>query len=225
MININYHSCSQVVIEGPELNIIREHFSVKNEAAHFQRRMGRFVPSRTYVITNNGKVDVGLVFEIVNFCTDKKIQYTIEEKVISTLIPSLKKEKVNNYNLSLSFRDYQQEIINKCINTGRGTVVLATAGGKTLTMAGLLEYYYQNFSKNFKCLIIVPDLGLVNQTKGDFKEYKTSYTTSKWTGKNELNLSSNVIVANLGILQSSKQDISWIEHIDLLIIDEVHKLR
>ena len=118
MINISYHSCSQVVIEGPELNIIREHFSVKNEAAHFQRRMGRFVPSRTYVITNNGKVDVGLVFEIVNFCTDKKIQYTIEEKVISTLIPSLKKEKVNNYNLSLSFRDYQQEIINKCINTG-----------------------------------------------------------------------------------------------------------
>jgi superfamily II DNA or RNA helicase len=225
MINISYHSCSQVVIEGPELNIIREHFSVKNEAAHFQRRMGRFVPSRTYVISNNGKVDVGLVFEIVNFCTDKKIEYTIEEKVTSTLIPSLKKEKVNNYDLSLSFRDYQQEIINKCINTGRGTVVLATAGGKTLTMAGLLEYYYQNFSKNFKCLIIVPDLGLVNQTKGDFKEYKTSYSTSKWTGKDELNLSSNVIVANLGILQSSKQDISWIEHIDLLIIDEVHKLR
>ena len=56
MINISYHSCSQVVIEGPELNIIREHLSVKNEAAHFQRRMGRFVPSRTYVITNNGKV-------------------------------------------------------------------------------------------------------------------------------------------------------------------------
>ena len=88
MININYHSCSQVVIEGPELNIIREHFSVKNEAAHFQRRMGRFVPSRTYVITNNGKVDVGLVFEIVNFCTDKKIQYTT--------MPSIYKVKFTN---------------------------------------------------------------------------------------------------------------------------------
>ena len=76
MINISYHSCSQVVIEGPELNIIREHFSVKNEAAHFQRRMGRFVPSRTYVITNNGKMDVGLVFEIVNESSVCKFQHS-----------------------------------------------------------------------------------------------------------------------------------------------------
>tara|TARA_R110002110_G_scaffold32678_4_gene113097 strand:- start:10 stop:876 length:867 start_codon:yes stop_codon:yes gene_type:complete len=29
----------------------------------------------------------------------------------------------------------------------------------------------------------------------------------------------------MGILQSSKTDISWIEHVDTLIIDEVHKLR
>ena len=92
-------------------------------------------------------------------------------------------------------------------------------------MASLLEFYYTNYSKNFRCLIIVPDLGLANQTKNDFKDYNTSFTTSKWTGKDKLDLSTNVIVANLGILQSSKQDISWIEHIDLLVVDEVHKLR
>jgi len=225
MINIKYNSCSQVVLEGPELNIIREHFSVKNEAAHFQRRMGRFVPSRTYIITNNGKVDIGLLEEIIEFCMQKQIAVSWSEKVKEILYPSLSKTYTYPYELKLKLRNYQQEIVDKCITNGRGTVVLATAGGKTLTMAGLLEYYYKNFSRNFKCLIIVPDLGLVNQTKGDFKDYKTSFTTSKWTGKDELNLSSNVIVANLGILQSSKQDISWIEHIDLLIIDEVHKLR
>ena len=81
MINISYHSCSQVVIEGPELNIIREHFSVKNEAAHFQRRMGRFVPSRTYVITNNGKVDVGLLEEIIESQNLKVIMITIFFKI------------------------------------------------------------------------------------------------------------------------------------------------
>ena len=225
MININLHSYTCVTLEGPELNLIREHFSVKNEAAHFQRRMGRFIPSRTYVISNNGKVDIGLVTEITSFCKSKSIDVTIDDKVTSTLQPSLHKSNINNYSLKLTLRDYQQEIINRCIQAGRGTVVLATAGGKTLTMAGLLEYYYQNYSKNFKCLIIVPDLGLVNQTIGDFLEYNTSFTTSKWTGKDELNLSTNVVVANLGILQSSKQDISWIEHIDILIVDEVHKLR
>jgi len=225
MIHIKYHSNSQVVLEGPELNIIREHFSVKNEAAHFQRRMGRFVPSRTYVITNNGKVDVGLLEEIIEFCMQKSIAVMQSDEIKKLLYPSLSRTYTYPYELKLKLREYQQEIIDKCITNGRGTVVLATAGGKTLTMAGLLEFYYKNYSRNFKCLIIVPDLGLVNQTKGDFKDYKTSFTTSKWTGKDELNLSSNVIVANLGILQSSKQDISWIEHVDLLIIDEVHKLR
>ena len=226
MIKISLHSSnSQAILDGPELNIIREHFSVKNEAAHFQRRMGRYVPARTYVITNQGRVDIGLIYEVYKFCLNKNIVCNIDDDVTKILKPSLQKNTINEYNLQLSFRDYQQQIIDKCIKAGRGTVVLATAGGKTLTMAGLLEYYYQNFSKNFKCLIVVPDLGLVNQTKGDFEDYKTTFSTSKWTGKNELNLSTNVIVANLGILQSSKQDISWIEHIDLLIIDEVHKLR
>ena len=225
MINIKYHSHSQVIIDGAELDIIREHFSVKNEAAHFQRRMGRFVPSRTYVITNGGKIDIGLIPEVLKFCKSKDIQTKLEKELLPILNPSLRTQRHNSYDLSLTYRDYQQKIIDKCIDAGRGTIVLATAGGKTLTMAGLLEYFYKNHSKNFKCLIIVPDLGLVNQTKGDFKDYNTSFSTSKWTGKDELNLSTNVIVANLGILQSSKQDISWIEHIDLLIVDEVHKLR
>ena len=225
MIHIKYHSSSQCILEGPELNIIREHFSVKNEAAHFQRRMGRFVPPRTYVISNNGKVDIGLLEEIIEFCMQKQIAVSRPEDIKNILYPSLERTYTYPYELKLKLREYQQEIVDKCITNGRGTVVLATAGGKTLTMAGLLEFYYNNYSKNFKCLIIVPDLGLVNQTKGDFKDYKTSFTTSKWTGKDELNLTTNVVVANLGILQSSKQDISWIEHIDLLIVDEVHKLR
>ena len=58
MINITLNSNSQAVLEGPELDIIREHFSVKNEAAHFQRRFGRFVTQRTYVITQQGKTDI-----------------------------------------------------------------------------------------------------------------------------------------------------------------------
>ena len=225
MINIKFNSSSHAVIDGPELDIIREHFSVKNDAVHFQRRYGRFVPPRTYVITNQGKVEIGLIEEIIKFCLQKQIKFELQKEIKEILYPSLSKKHTTPYDLKLKLRDYQQEIIEKCINAGRGTVVLATAGGKTLTMASLLEFYYKNYSKNFKCLIIVPDLGLVNQTNGDFKEYGTSFTTSKWTGKNELDLSSNVVVANLGILQSSKQSIDWIKHIDLLIIYEVHKLR
>ena len=225
MIDITLNSNSQAILEGPELDIIREHFSVKNEAAHFQRRFGRFVPSRTYVITQQGKFDIGLLVEITKFCKTKDIEINLSKEIKTVLIPTLRKDNIIDYNLKLEYREYQQDIINKCIDRGRGTIVLATAGGKTLTMAGLLEFYYNNYSKNFRGLVIVPDLGLANQTISDFEEYGVSFSTTKYTGKNELNLSRNVIIANLGILQSSKQDLSWIQHIDFLIVDEVHKLR
>ena len=225
MIDIALNSNSQATLKGPELDIIREHFSVKNEAAHFQRRFGRFVPHRTYVITQQGKTDVGLLAEIAKFCKTKDIKINFSKDIKNLLVPTLRKDNIIDYDLNLEYRDYQQDIIDKCIDRGRGTIILATAGGKTLTMAGLLEFYYKNYSKNFKGLIIVPDLGLVNQTISDFEQYGVSFSTTKYTGKDELILSRNIIIANLGILQSSKQDISWIEHIDFLIVDEVHKVR
>jgi len=226
MIAVDYYNDSQCTLSGPELDIIREHFSVENKAARFQRRFrSRFIKDRVYAVTPKGKVDIGLLPEVFKYCEDKSIKVKFnDDKVFAVLKPTLPKPKIE-YDLHLPLRDYQQEIVDKCINAGRGTVVLATAGGKTLTMASLLEYYFQNVNKFFTGLIIVPDLGLVNQTHGDFNEYKVGFTHSIWSGNNELNLSNNIVVANMGILQSDKSDVSWISDIDLLIVDETHKLR
>ena len=38
-------------------------------------------------------------------------------------------------------------------------------------------------------------------------------------------MNTNVVIANMGILQSEKSDTSWIKNIDILIVDETHKLR
>ena len=225
MIYLTLHNESQAQLEGLELNLVREHFSVENKAANFQRRLrSRFIKDRIYAITPKGKCDVGLVGEIIKYCKEKKIDFDINNELFKVLFPSLPKP-TRDYKLKFKLRDYQQEIVDKCINAGRGTIVLATAGGKTLTMAGLLEYYYQNVNKFFKGLIIVPDLGLVNQTHSDFNEYKVNYTHSIWSGGNDLNTNTNIVVANMGILQSEKSDTKWLEDIDILIVDETHKLR
>jgi len=225
MITFKYHNSNQCVIEGPELNLIRENFSVENQAANFQRRLrSRFIKDRLYAITPKGKMDIGLVGEIIKYCKQHKIDWSIEDKTLNVFYPSLPAPQVN-YDLKFTLRDYQQEIVTKCINAGRGTIVLATAGGKTLTMASLLEYYFHNVNKFFKGLIIVPDLGLVNQTHGDFNDYEVNYTHSIWSGNNKLNNNTNIVIANMGILQSVKSDTSWLGHIDILIVDETHKLR
>jgi len=215
----------QAVIKSDNLNFIREHFSFENEGARFARRYGRYMPARTYVITPAGKYEVGLTANIIKFIKkefpNEKIQ--LEKTLLEAIKPNLNHEEAK---LSLELRDYQTEIVGECLDKGRGVVMLATAGGKTLTMASMLEQIYQKVNQDtWKVLIIVPDLGLVNQTYEDFTKYECTFSFGKWTGNIPVDMTKNVIVANLGILQSDKTDLEWIQYIDILVIDECHKVR
>ena len=218
----------QGIISGDSFNQIREHFSVSNPAAKFARYRGRYIPSRKYVITPGGRFDSGLTNEIIHYANDSTT--TPVETIFSPEFASNAFAPYNNGDdvvlpkLGLDLRDYQKDIVLKCISIGRGVVILATAGGKTLTIATLLEYVYKN-NNDFRCALIVPDRGLVEQTVNDFKDYKTTFRVSRWTGDDELDLSANVIVCNLGILQSSKSNTDWMSNVDICIVDEVHKLR
>lgn len=215
------------ILSGSHFEEIREHFSVLNEGAKYARFKNRFAPSRKYIITPTGRFDPGMYFEIRKFLKEnaKDTRVIVSERLKEVVYPSYRGVyTAPRPKLSLELRDYQKDIVDVCLKMGRGVTILATAGGKTLTMASLIESIYQQ-NKNMKCLVLVPDLGLVNQTHSDFREYSTTFLHSKWTGSDKINLGSNVIIANMGIMQSDKSDVSWVQDIDLLIIDEVHKLR
>tara|TARA_R110002020_G_scaffold262737_2_gene477173 strand:+ start:3129 stop:4592 length:1464 start_codon:yes stop_codon:yes gene_type:complete len=214
----------QGIVSGDMFNEIREHFSVVNDAAKFARFRGGWASARKYAITPAGRFSVGLYDEIQKFITETQSDVSVvcTETFTEMIRPHINISDISDLNLQL--RKYQRDIVKRCINNGRGTVVLATAGGKTLTIATLLQSMFDS-NKNFKCALIVPDLGLVNQTYGDFDEYGVTFNFSKWTGKNEIDLSANVIICNLGILQSSKSNIEWLKHVDVCVVDEVHKLR
>jgi len=233
MISIDYDKKkNKAILSGDYFEEIRENFSVKNKAAVFLRKYSRYIPSRTYCITPTGRFDPCLTIELQKHILEKQYptQLKISEDIKQITSPSnysWKKEPnftLDLYNLSLELRDYQKEIVTGCLNYGRGTIVLATAGGKTLVMASLLSTIFK-FKNKFKVLLIVPDRGLVEQTYKDFLQYKVPFSHSKWTGDDKLNLTSNVIISNLGILQSKNSNLSWAENIDVLIIDEVHKIR
>ena len=145
-------------ISGDHFDEIRERFSVTNQAAKFARWRGRFMPSRTYAITPAGRFEVGLYDEIQKYCLEQQYneQILLTDEFVKQATPSFANNNLPKLNLEL--RDYQSNIVSKCLRNGRGTVVLATAGGKTLTIATLLEAIYQG-DKNFTCALIVPDLG------------------------------------------------------------------
>jgi superfamily II DNA or RNA helicase len=214
------------IVSGDMFDEIREHFSVINDAARFARMRGRWCPSRTYAVTPTGRFDLGMYYEMQKYITQNQYKVDIQhtESFTNALTGPKLKHDGQIQELDLQMRDYQHETVSQCLRSGHGTVSLATGGGKTLIMANLLENIFKNKS-DCVCVVIVPDLGLVDQTYEKFKQYNVSFAFSKWTGSNELNLGVNVVITNLGIIQSSKSDTDWMHYIDILLIDEVHKLR
>jgi superfamily II DNA or RNA helicase len=219
---------NKAIVKGDEFARMREKFSVENEAAKFGRYRGKFMPYRKYIITPAGKFDVGMYFEFKKYLNEnyEDVKVVKSEKFTKVLYPRIA-ESMPLADLKLVLRDYQKDIVTRCNRVGRGVVVLATAGGKTLTMASLIQTSYDHVEdkSQFRCLVLVPDLGLVNQTYTEFKEYGVKFTFSKWTGSDDLDLSTNIIICNMGILQSKKTDTSFLSVIDMLVVDEVHKLR
>jgi superfamily II DNA or RNA helicase len=216
---------NKAILTGDKFGEIREYFSVQNPAAKFNRSF--YTQKRLYAIAPNGTFDIGMVGEIVSFLEEKNYTFNIKysKEALAELNPKLEKPLIKR--LSINLRDYQEDTVNRCLSVGRGVCVLGTGAGKTLTIASLIDnfYLYAKNTKSFKCLIIVPDLGLVNQTYTDFLEYNVSFSVTRWTGKLVPDFNANVIIANADILLSRFEDNHWIKDVDLLIIDEAHGIK
>ncbi len=213
--------------EGAIFEKLREHFSVENTDARFARRYSKFVPRRKYAITHTGVCDLGLFWEIKQYLLKEKVDITVTDELQKELTVG-KGTQVNLYrDFALDLREYQEDVIKKALKLGRGTCVLGTGAGKTFTTAALIENYFQSCADKdtFKCVVLVPDLGLVSQTYDEFLNCGTTFKLTKWTGKTKPDLTANVVICNIGIVQSRFKENDWIKYVDLLIVDECHKVK
>ena len=215
-----------IIADSSDISVIREYFSIENPAAKFQSRFSRFIPKRLYAISPLGQFDIGLIDEIQKVIVTNQlhtdVQLTANAK--KAYNPSLPIECSEG--LTKTLRNYQVDAVNACLGQGRGVVVMGTGAGKTLTIAALIQsvFYKQKLPQFFKCLLIVPDLGLVRQTYDDFIEYGVDMKITRWTGSNQPDFSANIIIANTAILQRQFEDNPDMKCVDLVIVDEVHKL-
>ena len=230
-VEFNYDSKrKEVKIVSDFFSNIKEHFSVRNKAAHFNK-FGRFMPQRIYAITPAGYCGVGLVPEIIKYLKTLDIPFQIEFNTeLTTLFSRLHictpGSNIKKLDCSFDLRDYQIEAIGRAMDRGYGIIEVATGGGKTFIISNLVYGALQHIEYTEKVLIVVPDIGLVEQTYKDFTSYNFPMKlVTKWTGNNELDPNCRVIIANMGILQSEKSDLSWFAEVGLLIVDECHKLR
>jgi superfamily II DNA or RNA helicase len=220
---INKNKQAQISAPPEELDVVRENFSTANPS--YRRNSGRFIPARLYSITPQGKFEIGLLREILEFLQLSNIPFQVPEDLKKIFNPTISLNKdFSISNLSKNYRDYQEQSIIAAIRQGRGVTIIPTAGGKTLIMAGVIKTICSLKQITGKILVLVPSLQLVEQTASDFEEYGLK-DVSKWSGSNELNYDSDIIVAGTQILMSDKTDLSILADVELLLVDEVHSLK
>ena len=219
---------NKIRIAGELVPVIRDFFSETDATARFRLkgRARHFADIRNYCITPTGLFEAGLFFDILRYIKEvyPDEELHIDSNVSDIIKPTLASADVYD-ELTLPLRDYQLAACKKAIQFGRGILKMGTGAGKTLTICSLLSSMFKSKGDTFKCLLIVPDLGLVNQTFGDFSEYDAPFKYTKWSGKNKPDFTANVIIANLGILQSQFKDNDWLEKVDALVVDECHKVK
>lgn len=206
------------IIISDFLDVIREHFSIENPDARILiKRLGPWarIDKRKYAITNTGRFEPGLLFDIIRY-----LKSTNSYEVVVT--PLLENEMCCGYkdlksseiiSLNKTLRPYQELAIKKGLKFGLGTIVVGTAGGKTLVMATLINTLRVNRLIKFKTLIILP-AQLIEQTYSDFIEYGIlKDDICRWGGDHELEdkdiiiASSKTLETKLTVFRKEKLDI------------------
>ena len=125
-----------------------------------------------------GKIYVGLLSYVQQFCDTNEIQYIIEDNLKDEKL-NLQKDTTENFIKSLrptsngkllELRDYQIDAVHSAIRKHRGLFLSPTASGKSLIIYSLVRYYDILLGEQ-KILILVPTTSLVEQMYSDFIDY------------------------------------------------------
>ena len=125
-----------------------------------------------------GKIYVGLLSYVRQFCDTNEIQYIIEDNLKDEKL-NLQKDTTENFIKSLrptsngkllELRDYQIDAVHSAIRKHRGLFLSPTASGKSLIIYSLVRYYDILLGEQ-KILILVPTTSLVEQMYSDFIDY------------------------------------------------------
>ena len=174
-----------------------------------------------------GKLYVGLLDYVKEFCDRNEIDYEIDDNVNDTkdidihiVEEFIKSLKPKSQGKDLTLRDYQTEAIHYALSKNRGMLVSPTASGKSLIIYSLIRYY-NLLLKDKMILILVPTTSLVEQMYSDFIDYgwDDKYLHRIYQGHDKITDKPVVISTWQSIYKLDKK---YFEEFGCVIGDEAH---
>lgn len=171
---------------------------------------------------------IGLVDNLINWCKKKNYSYKLQffdnykdEIDKETLEKEINNHLINGYKI----RDYQLNAVHAALTNKKGMILSCTGSGKSLMIYSIFKYLLEK-RKARRLLLIVPSTMLVEQMYTDFKDYgwkdidlevEMLYSGKKPTFK------APVLISTWQSLD--KQDKSFFEKYDGIIVDEAHQAK
>lgn len=171
---------------------------------------------------------IGLLEDLINYFVENNYTYKFNFDVSELFDESFTNEILDEFIKSINIpedktpRYYQIDAIQQSLYRKRGVLELGTGGGKSALIYIIIRYLLEKY--NFKCLLVVPSIALVNQMYSDFVEYG-------WKNSEEFvdKLYSGQKLSNKPILISTWQSLmnkgrDFLGEFDAVLIDECHSL-
>lgn len=180
------------------------------------------VPDLVKLVSSRG-YDIELSTEVANCFNDDSITHEWFAKFISQIPTS-------DDGVKITARDYQLRMVYLAAKHKRTVFLSATATGKSISQYLIARYLQTKFKDNI--LIIVPNVGLVEQLSGDFKNYsefdeewysednvEKLYAAYQYKGNKQILIST---WQSLLPIAEDKNMIGWFDQFGAVICDEVH---
>jgi len=177
----------------------------------------------------NGKIYVGLLDRVIQFCKDHNYTYEFKDNdyyglpfEVNELIS---KEGVKDYMNSIckySPREYQIDGVYDALKHNRKLLISPTASGKSLMIYSIVRYYVE---RQQNTLIVVPTTSLVEQMYKDFADYGWdvgSFCHKVYAGK-ERETDSQVIITTWQSIYKLPR--KYFERFSVVVGDEAHQFK
>lgn len=188
--------------------LLRSNFSfMKAGAKHSTEYRQKKWDGLTHMITAKGRFGTGLLGSVIVLLKEKNYRVTLEdlrEKPIKSLDASW---------VGYDLRAYQQEIVDRGSQVGRGLFELPTRGGKTGVAGSLIKML------GVPTLYVVVGKESMYQTASNLEEYLRGVSIGCF-GDGKKDIDTDIVVCIINSLQ--RVNLKELFDRPLLIIDEVH---
>jgi superfamily II DNA or RNA helicase len=234
---INNVECKLISDNQSTLNEVHSFFTftVPNYQMLRKQNPALFYWDGKIKLTNkrSNTIPYGLLPKLWFFCKDREYKLILDKKILNSKTKTTKKE-INEFVKKLDLKskgqsivpyDHQFKSLYYAIQNKRSVIESATSSGKSLLIYMFIRWCIEHTDK--KVLLIVPNIGLVNQMKFDFDDYGNTIPAYTIVGGKEKDNDARIYISTWQSLMPliKEKNKKYFEQFETVITDEVHTVR